>query len=62
MGPDGTDESRGSAECGALLVAVTPAGDGYELDLTTGPATGAGIGTQFRPAPKGVDGVDAAPG
>lgn len=53
----------GPAETRSPLFAdVTTTEDGYELELTTYPAAGAGIGSQFRPALQGTEDVYLSPG
>ena len=59
---DGNADIAQAPNGAALLADVTTVSDGYELDLTTYPATGAGMGSQFRPAISGVDRVYLAPG
>lgn len=51
------------AETGsALLADVSTGGDDYELDVTAFPTNQGGMGSQFRPAVPGVDGVFLCPG
>ena len=59
---DGNADIAQAQNGSALLADVTTVDDGYDLELTTFPATGAGMGSQFRPALDGVDQVYLCPG
>ena len=61
IGDGNADIAQAQNGC-ALLADVTTVEDGYELDITTFPATGTGMGSQFRPALEGVDRVFLSPG